>query len=225
MVDRDGSHLERLTFDWASDILPRWSPQGTRIAFLSDHAAASFGSRVDSDVHVLDLASRVVRRVSPGDGDSSGFAWSPDGERIVLVRSIGRDGLGSLWLVDVDGGEPSLLHPGPVGWPSWSPDGTTLAVYTGPGADPRAPLEIGLVDIASGAVTALGAGADRPTWTGDGTYVVTSIETAAGFATVLFNARSGEQTILAVQASGRPSPDGAWFLYAERTNDLGGGAG
>jgi len=219
-VDRDGSHLDRLTFDWASDILPRWSPQGNRIAFLSDRDAASFGSRIDSDVHVLDLASGVVQRVSQGDGDASGFAWSPDGERIVFVRSSARDGLGPLWMVDADGGEPSMLHPGPVGWPSWSPDGTTLAVYTGLGTDPRAPLEIGLLDVASGAVTALGTGADRPTWTGDGTYVVTSIETAAGFATLLFNARSGEQTILAVQPSGRPSPDGAWFLYAERTKDL-----
>lgn len=220
LVDRDGSHLERLTFDWASDNLPRWSPDGTRIAFLSDRDAASYGDRDDSDVQVLDLTSRVVHRVSPGLGDASGFAWSPDGERIVFVRSPDRDGLGPIWVVDADGGEPSLLHPGPVGWPSWSPDGRTLVVYTGPSDDPRAPLEIGLLDLASGAVTALGGGADRPTWTGDGTSVVTSIETATGFATLLFDARSGKQTILDVVPAGRPSPDGGWFVYPARRKDL-----
>ena len=168
VVDRDGSHLERLTFDWASDNVPRWSPDGTRIGFLSDRDAGSHEDRVDSDVHVLDLASRVVHRVSPGLGDASGFAWSPDGERIVFVRSPDRDGLGPLWAVDADGAGRRCSIRGPVGWPSWSPDGTTLVVYTGPGDDPRAPLEIGLLDLASGAVTALGGGADRPTWTGDG---------------------------------------------------------
>ena len=85
-------------------------------------------------------------------------------------------------------------------------------VDTGPSDAPGAPVEIGLLDLASGALTALGAGADRPTWTGDGTSVATSIETATGFATLLFDARSGQQTILDFLPAGRPSPDGEWFL-------------
>jgi len=195
-------------------MLPRWSPDGTRIAFLSDRDAASFGERVDADVHVLDLASHAVRRVSPGLGDASGFAWSPDGKRIAYVRSPNRDGLGPLWVVGADGGEPSLLHPGPVGLPSWSPDGSSLAVYTGPG-EPAAPFKIGILDIASGALRELGVGADRPTWTGDGSSVVTSIEVADRFAPLLLDPHSGARTILNGLPSGRPSPDGAWFLYAE----------
>jgi hypothetical protein len=39
--------------------------------------------------------------------------------------------MGALWVVDADGGVASMLHPGRVGWPSWHPDGSRLAVVTG----------------------------------------------------------------------------------------------
>lgn len=220
IVDRDGTHLERLTFEWASDVLPRWSPDGTRIAFLSDREAASPGNGVDSDVHVLDLASGAVHRASPGLGDASGFTWSPDGERIAFVRSPERDGMGSLWVVDAGGGVATILHPGPVGWPSWDPDGTRLAVVTGYDDGLAVPLRIGVLELASADIRELGSGADRPTWTGDGSAIVTSAETLGSFATLLIDARSGERTLLEGLPSGRPSPDGAWLLSAQQAKGL-----
>ena len=50
VIGRDGGDLRRLTTDWADDILPKWSPDGTRIAFLSDRDAVSLSSAHDNDV-------------------------------------------------------------------------------------------------------------------------------------------------------------------------------
>ena len=102
----------------------------------------------------------------------------PHGQRIAFVRSPERDGMGSVWVAAVYGGPASMLHSGPVGWPSWSPDGSLLAVFTGPSDDAGAPFRIGVLDLASGALTELGSGADRPTWTGDGSAIVTSRKTS-----------------------------------------------
>ena len=216
VVDRDGSDLQRLTSDWTSDILPRWSPDGDRIAFLSDRGAASFGSRYDSDVHVLDLSTGAVHQVSKGTGDALGFSWSPDGEQIAYVRSSDHDSLGDIWVVDADGGPSTVLHDGPLGWPSWSHDGTSLAVVTGRGTEGEPPWRIGVLDIATGLVRDLGLGADLPIWTGDGHAIVTRQDTEAGSVTVLIDPRSGERTTIEGVPAGRPSPDGAWTLYPGR---------
>jgi Tol biopolymer transport system component len=219
LVDRDGSRLRRLTFDWASDVLPRWSPDGTRIAFLSDREAGSYGGQVLSDVHVLDLASGAVHRVSTGDGDAFGFTWSPDGERIAYVRSPGRDALGPVWVVDAEG-RSTVLHPGPVAWPSWGPDGTRLAVLIRHGSDDPAPWRLAVLEIASGSLTELGPAADLPAWTGDGSGIVTAVEGPDGPVTVLVDPATGERTAIVAKPEGRMSPDGAWLVYPERPRDL-----
>ena len=151
--------------------------------------------------------------MTPALGDVRGLTWSPDGERIAFVRSGVEDGLGDLWVIDADGGSPTLLAAGRFGWPSWSPEGTRMATVTSSGAAGMPGIDIGVLDLESGLVTDLGRGGVVPTWTGDGSQVVTSIQGTAGPATVTIDPLDGTRTVLVSVAGGRPSPDGRWVVY------------
>ena len=80
--------------------------------------------------------------VSPAGVFAVEASWSPDGERIVYVRTTG-DGSGGNWrlqILDLRSGDVETLPPPPTGSPSsavWSPDGSTIAFVDGiPGDDP-----------------------------------------------------------------------------------------
>ncbi|MDX1647027.1 MAG: prolyl oligopeptidase family serine peptidase [Longimicrobiales bacterium] len=85
LVDADGSGTpRRLTREsMAPDDLrfaPGWSPDGSRIAYFSNKA-----DYWEDDIWVVDVASRVERRISRGLMASSTPVWSPDGTRIALL--------------------------------------------------------------------------------------------------------------------------------------------
>jgi Tol biopolymer transport system component len=69
VMNADGSDWTRLTWDDANDLLPRWSPDGTRIAFVSDRTG-------DYEVFVMnaDGSDPVNLTLTPGAGD---LVWSP----------------------------------------------------------------------------------------------------------------------------------------------------
>jgi dipeptidyl aminopeptidase/acylaminoacyl peptidase len=57
-----------------------WSPDGTRLAFVSDRPAHSI-------VGVYDFATRSIRWIAPGIDYDIDPIWSPDGKRIAFVRT------------------------------------------------------------------------------------------------------------------------------------------
>lgn len=83
-------------------------------------------------------------------GMSFNGTWSPDGKRIAYARIDSTRDM-QVWVVNADGtGNRQVTHfpasDGRPQWPSWSPDGRTLAVQAGnEGAS-----HIWLVDVASG---------------------------------------------------------------------------
>ena len=76
----------QLTKNAASDVAPRWSPDGRRIAFVR-------GGRA---LHVLDVAAGTEKQIiadaslsRPPFVDEHGVAWSPDGRWLAYVTSDG----------------------------------------------------------------------------------------------------------------------------------------
>lgn len=69
-MNADGSDLERLTNNPASDGLPVWSPNGSRIAFASDR---------DGDFEIYTMASdgSDVKRVTNNAAFDVLAAWRP----------------------------------------------------------------------------------------------------------------------------------------------------
>lgn len=76
-----------LTFGPNSDRLPKFSPDGRQIAFLSDRHRGG-----DSQLHLLDVVSGVARAAPAVQGWVEYLHWSPDGGRVLLgVAGHGAD--------------------------------------------------------------------------------------------------------------------------------------
>jgi tricorn protease len=122
----------RLTSHPGLEIYPKFSPDGTRIAFAGQY-------RGDEQVYVIDVKGGEPKQLSfyPVNGplparwgtDHQVYGWSPDGKS-VLFRSL-RDvfGNGRLYRVSVDGGLPAALPMPRAGSGDYSPDGNRI-VYS-----------------------------------------------------------------------------------------------
>ncbi|TAM94853.1 MAG: S9 family peptidase, partial [Rhodanobacteraceae bacterium] len=76
---------KRLFFDHARDSDLRWSPDGTRLAFVSNRDDHAFiGVYTDGHIPILYL--------SPSTGNDGDPRWSPDGTRIAFTRQPGNGG-------------------------------------------------------------------------------------------------------------------------------------
>ena len=123
VVGFDEQAPRRLTRDQAFDNYPAWSPDGTRIAFVSDRGPGHwFG------LYTMAADGADVRRLAADLGVVlQPPAWSPDGRSIAITgRSQGDAALG-LYLVHSDGAGFVRRANDAVSGGTWSPDGTQLA--------------------------------------------------------------------------------------------------
>ena len=91
IVPADGSAPpRRFTSGGGKDSAPRWSPDGTRLAFLSDRDGGK------AQVYVIDVTGGEARKLSAISEGAGAPAWSPDGTRLVSVVRTGGEEQGSL---------------------------------------------------------------------------------------------------------------------------------
>ena len=130
----DGQIVKRLTANRVSDFSPRWSPDGRRIAFVSDRDGDG------DEIFVMNADGSGVRRLTRNAVRDETPAWSPDGTRIAFVHERPSDVL-ELWTMRADGGGQKLLVRAsrPVNEqsysPTWSPDGRWIVFSNNRPAD------------------------------------------------------------------------------------------
>jgi Tol biopolymer transport system component len=81
IMDLDGSNARQLTSGEAADMQPAWSPDGTRLAFVSTRAGAP-------QVFVLDFGGGDPRKLTSVERGASSPMWSPDGTKIVYSSNV-----------------------------------------------------------------------------------------------------------------------------------------
>jgi dipeptidyl aminopeptidase/acylaminoacyl peptidase len=107
-LDRTTNGIEVRQPSGTSDRLPRWSPDGESLAFLSDSI-----SRGDFQVFIQ-RGTEAARALPPLDGVIESMEWSPDGERLLLgVAGRGAD------LAGCQGGATTLRADEKA--PEWAP--------------------------------------------------------------------------------------------------------
>jgi dipeptidyl aminopeptidase/acylaminoacyl peptidase len=88
LVPADGSSEgARITSGPGQDALPRWSPDGSSLAFVSDRSAPAGdgATRKPKNVFVLSLGGGEARQLTFFDDDAGELAWAPDGTRLAFT--------------------------------------------------------------------------------------------------------------------------------------------
>jgi Tol biopolymer transport system component len=130
----------QLTRGPASDLHPAWSPDGTRIAFVSDRDG-------DWEIYVINVDGTGIRQLTFNDDWDSYPDWSPSGTQLAYTSR--QDGNYDLYVVDVSSGAVRRLttNPHTDAHPAWSPGGQHIAytVVIAQGGTLR--REIGILDL------------------------------------------------------------------------------
>ncbi len=128
-MNADGSNQTRITTNSASDRQPSWSPDGTRLAFVSNRDG-------NDEIYVMNADGSSQTRLTNNAAFDFDPAWSPDGTRIAFTSTRDFPGITGniangfeLYVMNADGTNPVRLTNNSTSdsGPSWSPDGTRIA--------------------------------------------------------------------------------------------------
>jgi dipeptidyl aminopeptidase/acylaminoacyl peptidase len=136
-----------------------WSPDGTRIAYLSSRSGYNH-------VWVAHVDGAPPIELTKGPWVDYTPRWSPSGDRIAFVSSRVKDLEDRhIWVVNASGGDPVRLSPdGFCSDPAWAPDSTRIAYLRSTATEPP---EVTIQEAKAGAVaTRLTESRDDPAATG-----------------------------------------------------------
>jgi dipeptidyl aminopeptidase/acylaminoacyl peptidase len=95
--------------EW-EDTDPQWSPDSTRIAFVSDRSGKAFDDNQKTDVWVIPASGGELKKISDHKFDDASPRWSPDGKQILFAgQPSARHQFPKLYVADSAGGSASQL--------------------------------------------------------------------------------------------------------------------
>ena len=136
VMDADGGNRENLTNHPGYDYDPDWSPDGTKIAFVSDRSDVS-------QIYVMDANGTNPIRLTDGPRRKSAPDWSPDGGKIAFTVNpdFKEEWEHHIAVMDADGNN-RVRHENHARDPSWSPDGREIAFISRRAGNPRGGYDV-----------------------------------------------------------------------------------
>ena len=133
VMDADGGNRENLSNHPVDDRDPDWSPDGTKIAFISNRNDGVY------QVYVMDADGSNQIRLTDGPRRKQNPDWSPDGQQIAFTVHLDLhrhvdleegDLFPHIAVMDANGNNRERFEDDAI-QPSWSPDGGQIAFVSG----------------------------------------------------------------------------------------------
>ena len=143
ILDVRTKEVRQFTNSAKTEDTPRWSPDGKRLAFVSNRDDAR-------QIYVISMSGGEAKRLLETKHEIGSFSWSPDGKQIAFLASEPKtdaedkkekdkddarvvdhdDKLTRVWLLDPESGKARQVTSGRwrVGEAEWLPDGNNMIV-------------------------------------------------------------------------------------------------
>jgi len=119
-MNGEGENIMRLTNNTVEDFNPEWSPDETRIAFVSNRDG-------NYEIYTMNTDGTGVLRLTTNNVPDGDPVWSSDGMKIAFISQ--RSGDNDIYTMNPDGSNLINITNNPSNdiYPAWSPDGTKFA--------------------------------------------------------------------------------------------------
>ena len=115
LINIETGEARRLSPDPARDMYPTWSPDGSRLAFVSDREG-------NEEIYLVSHDGRDLVNLTNNPGSDFNPVWSPSGHYLAFLSEREESRAYKLYVMNADGTEPRKLHDGYVFTrPSWFP--------------------------------------------------------------------------------------------------------
>lgn len=138
-MNADGSDVRLVTDQVPNGTAAAWSPDGAKIALVGGVFFAIEPGLPAIDIYSVNVDGSGLTKLTEGSGVNSSPTWSPDGSQIAFSSNRDPDQRHKIWVMNDDGSNEHRLTDihntsNPLfygdGWPSWSPDGSSI-LFTG----------------------------------------------------------------------------------------------
>ncbi len=216
VADADGGNADFILAHKEPIISPAWSPDGTRIAYVSFE-------RRKPIVFVHNLVDGTRTILADFEGANSAPSWAPDGRRLTITLT--RDGVAQIYVVNADGsGLTRITNSQAIDTEAaWSPDGSTILFTSDRGGSPqiyRMPSTGGSAE----RVTFEGSYNVTPRWSPDGRSFCFIQRNSGRYNVAIQDLGSREAVLLTdgrIDSSPTFAPNGRMILYASEYNRRG----
>ena len=220
VMDYDGHNQRQLTTSHSTSVSPRWSPDGSRIAYtrMTDFS---------TDIEIISPRDRQGFVFPQFEGTTTTPAWSPDGQQIAFASTHGEIRGRSDWelyVADANGDNLRRLtfSRGNDISPVWNPAGNRIAFISNRAS---VPPQLYIMDSEGGNLQQItdSGHADEPSWSPDGRIIAYAWQPPRGASDIyIYDLESG-RNIQLTQNRGfneRPSwsPDGRHLVFQSDRN-------
>ena len=157
-ANENGADVQRITDHKARDINPRYSPDGSMLAFSSNREG-------NYDVFVVPATGGKPRQLTFHSAADTVVGWTPDGKKVIFSSARGKGAfptVSTLWAISVDGGTEQPIDTDWGSYASYSADGSRMAFSRHPGVWSRKhyrgsyAVDLWIMDVAAKRFTQLG---------------------------------------------------------------------